>query len=106
MRGVDPANYEVRSRAFSAPPAMIAHLFRPSPEPTKDFKVFDQLPSASRAYLRQTPIPLSSVWWAELLDMAGDEDTLISTVQAHLPGQLNAWILRHYGPKHPHARRL
>lgn len=74
-----------------------------NPDPRQDIAVFDRLPTRSRRFITECPLQLSAVWWADLLLSIGEE-ALIRAVVAHVDGQVQDWLRRHYRD-HPSARR-
>jgi hypothetical protein len=95
---------DLRKRTVSA--AEVRSLFRLDANIGRDLKIYDRLPSRSRMVIAEAPICMSATKYADLLMRMRDEEALIEAVRDQLPGAVRNWVLDHFGPKHPSARRL
>ena len=103
---IDPATNSYRSSGGTSVGAHhIALIFTPGGDVETDLEAYDALPPSARQYVRNCPLPLNAPCYADAL-VHMDGERLETLVQAHLPGQMRAWIQRHYGTGHPSVRRL
>lgn len=106
-----PANYylerqQQRSRHVITP-ELIANLFSANPNREDDFDHYDDLSDQARAFLSMAPLQLHATWFWQLVNSIGcDEDQLIAILEAHMRGQLRAWVLKHFGRSHPSVEKL
>lgn len=111
LRGKPVANYiaeakrlETEGRRISA--AEINDLFRMGDDRKREMDEYDHLPSRSRTVLAEAPICPSALKYAMLLGRCRNEGFLIDAVRDCLPGIVRNWVLDHFDPTHPSARKL
>lgn len=86
-------------------PARIAGLFVMMADPARDLSVYDRLPAASRAFMRdETKVHICATKWREALMLCGDEPALLAAARAFIAQNLRNYTKRSYGPGHPDAR--
>lgn len=109
LRG-KPVNYyteraEERREAFALHENTVAAIFSPHPNPDRDLKAYDRLSAEVRAFVSESTLQLNACAIASVVDEVS-ETRLITTIQAHMPGQVRTWLMRHYGRAHPTLRRI
>ena len=108
LRGRDPSNYqqgpltaEVVARKLGA--KKVRSIFY-APENTRmDILVYDELPLASRVFLRDATVHISALKYSELLEEIGDQSALIGLLSQVIPMRVQEVVRRNYGPDHPQA---
>jgi len=99
------ANRSAQAIAMRIGPAAVRRSFVLSERPRDDYAVFDLLPPLSRQLLRESPVPINSIAYWDLLEQAdGNEQALIALYRACIPLQASYNARRHYGRDHPHAQ--
>lgn len=85
----------------------IGGLFLALADQKRDLRVYDRLPPASRAFMREeTAVHVCAIKWREALDLCGDEAALLAAVRAYLAENMPYHAKHGYGPDHPAARSL
>ena len=104
-----PANYYTDSGARPErplSPALLDNLFSMPPNPARDLRSYDRLPPESRRFVSESPLPINAAVYRALLENAGGSEERVATVTAGWrPGQMKAWLLRHFGRDHPNLRK-
>lgn len=105
-----PLNYYVEREAGFATrrltPEMLGSLFVLSPRWREDFEAYDKLPEQVRNFIANCPMPINACAMEACLETAGGRDEqVIDAAQAHVPGRIKGWLLRHYGADHPNVRK-
>jgi hypothetical protein len=108
MRGRDPGNYERESNTVEAVAnklgvARVRAIFFALPDPTVDIQIYDALPLASRAFIREATVHISALKYSELLEDVGDQATLIGLLSTVIPLRVQEVVRNKYGPDHPQA---
>lgn len=108
LRGRD-ANYYARlqrSAAERISDQTVGSIYRMQPDSRADLRAFDQLPEHSRAFVRESVMPLNAISYDSVLESChGDEDTLMSRLTSMSAAHTRTWVLRHYGSDHPSVRK-
>lgn len=108
LRGRD-ANYYARmqqSQAERVSDQVVGSIYRMQPDSRADLRAFDRLPEASRAFVRESVMPLNALNYDSVLEQChGDQDTLISRLASMAGAHTRSWVLRHYGSDHPSVRK-
>lgn len=109
LRG-KPVNYyteraEARREGYELHANTIAAIFSPHPDPRRDLRAYDRLPAEVRTFVSESTLQLNASAIAGVAQEISPE-RLITTIQAHMPGQVRAWVQRHYGRGHPALRRI
>jgi len=85
---------------------LLDNLFSMPPSPERDLRFYDQLPDESRRFVSEAPLPINAAVYGALIQNAGgSEERVASVTTARLPGQMKAWLLRHFGRDHPNLRK-
>jgi hypothetical protein len=84
----------------------IGTLFIAMGEPKRDVAGFDDLPPASRAFIRDCPVHVCGVKWGDALRMCRNEQALIRAAQRFVDENLPYDTRHRYGPRHPHAAKV
>lgn len=99
LRGKKAEDYAPAARAKLAPhPTHIDLIMTPQPNRRRDIRATDTLPPASREFLRESPLMLNSVVWADALAGGIDEGLLLEAVRVAVErklGQPLATFRRH-----------
>jgi len=99
------ANRSAQAVAMQIGPAAVRRSFVLSDRPRDDYAVFDLLPPLSHQLLRESPVPINSIVYWDLLDQAdGNEQALIALFRACIPLQACENARRHFGRTHPDAQ--
>ncbi len=111
LRGKPVANYNLAAQAYAearrrVDPAEVFGLFRLPDMPSRECAMVDVLPARSRALIKESPLAISSLKYADLLQRVGDETSVVDAVRAYMPQVVAGWIRDHYGRTHPSLRRL
>ncbi len=108
LRGRD-ANYYARlqqSAAERISDQTVGSIYCMQPDSRADLRAFDQLPEHSRAFVRESVMPLNAINYDHVLEAChGDADTLNSRLASMAGAQARTWVLRHYGSNHPSVRK-
>ena len=108
LRGRD-ANYYARLQQLAAERVsdqVVGSIYRMQPNSVADLRAYDHLPEASRAFMRESVMPLNAINYDHVLEQChGDEDTLINRLTSMAPAHARNWVLKHYGRDHPSLRK-
>jgi hypothetical protein len=108
LRGRDTSNYQrevvsVESAARALGPKRVRSIFFAIDNPTLDIQVYDALPLASRAFIREAAVHISALKYSELLEEVRDQSALIGLLTEVIPLRVNEVVRAKYGPDHPQA---
>jgi hypothetical protein len=109
LRGKNPANYAESAQVSNAVLAMqigvqrLHHLFYLSHDAYTDLLYYDALPKESRAFIRDCPVAINAILYADLLVEAGHQAPLIGLIREIIPHRVREVQSKRYGPKHPEA---
>jgi len=111
LRGRAPENYQreavdVQTLAWRLGPQRVRSIFFAPLDPTADIQVYDALPMASRAFIREATVHISALKYSELLKEAGDQSALIGLLAHIIPLRVEEVVRAKYGPDHPQAGGL
>lgn len=109
LRGRNPLNYtservSVETVAMKLGAESLRGIFVPPHDPGTEMLFYDALPKPSRMLIADSPVAISAVKFADLLEIAMDQAALISLVRQIIPLRLREIVVRRYGPKHPQAQ--
>lgn len=104
-----PANYYAdlqRSQADRVSDQTVGRIYVMQPNALADLRAFDHLPEVSRAFIRESVMPLNALNYDHVLEQChGDEDTLMNRLASMAAAHTRSWVLRHYGSDHPSVRK-
>lgn len=108
LRGVDPANYQreahsVEALARKLGPLRVRSIFFAPRNAALDIRIYDELPRASRLFLRDAMVNISALKYSELLEEVGDQSALIDLLSEVIPLRVSEVVRTKYGPDHPQA---
>jgi hypothetical protein len=111
LRGKKPEDYqphmvEVRTRV-PIPINLINDLWKHHPNPQEEYRAYDVLPAASRAFIRDCDVPLSPIRFLMLLEfLEGNEARVLKILAELMPLIKRSAVVSAYGKDHPEAQPL